>query len=71
MSNETDETHCELWPCNNANVRCDGYWQCVNGFDELNCSQNPCLFNEYYCRNFVGKQKIDKDDRDNYFEMLL
>jgi hypothetical protein len=70
MSNETDESHCDLWPCNNANVRCDRYWQCINGFDELNCSLNLCSINEHYCEPAPGKQNVDEADRDNYSEMF-
>ena len=36
--NETDETNCEQWPCNNLYTRCDGAWTCLNGADELNCN---------------------------------
>ncbi|CAF1249607.1 unnamed protein product [Rotaria sp. Silwood1] len=35
--NETDETHCDEWECNNLYTRCDGAWNCPNGADELNC----------------------------------
>jgi hypothetical protein len=44
-----EEGNCEWWPCNNAYTRCDGFWQCFNGIDELNCPNNKCLFNEYLC----------------------
>ena len=37
-SNETDETDCELWPCNERHTHCNGYWNRPNGCDELNCS---------------------------------
>lgn len=50
--NETDETHCEYWPCSNMYTRCDGYWNCLNGFDEINCSPNDnsiCLSSEISC----------------------
>ncbi|CAF3113962.1 unnamed protein product [Rotaria sp. Silwood2] len=35
--NETDETECEQWQCNNTYTRCDGFWNCLNGADEINC----------------------------------
>ncbi|CAF4482795.1 unnamed protein product, partial [Didymodactylos carnosus] len=34
-STETDETHCEWWPCNNPYVQCNRMWNCLNGADEL------------------------------------
>ena len=40
--NETDETECQHWSCNNTYTRCDGYWQCPNGTDELYCSPTIC-----------------------------
>ena len=36
-STETDENHCDLWPCDNLYTRCDDYWNCPNGIDELHC----------------------------------
>ena len=48
---ETDETHCEGWPCVNPYTRCDGYWHCANGIDELNCSYSRCSGNKHECRN--------------------
>ncbi|CAF3663052.1 unnamed protein product [Rotaria sordida] len=48
--NETDETNCEQWPCNNQNTRCDGAWTCKNGTDELNCNQSSkCYPNRHEC----------------------
>jgi hypothetical protein len=26
MSNETDETNCHLWPCDNPYTHCNGEW---------------------------------------------
>ena len=39
--NETDETECDYFPCNNRYTRCDGKWNCLNGADELNCEWPP------------------------------
>ncbi|CAF0863302.1 unnamed protein product [Didymodactylos carnosus] len=50
MLNETDETHCEWWPCNTPNVQCDNVWHCLNGADELNCPGIQCLSNEHRCQ---------------------
>ncbi|UJR12436.1 hypothetical protein I4U23_016612 [Adineta vaga] len=35
--NETDETECDYWQCNNTYTRCDGIWNCFNGADEIDC----------------------------------
>ncbi|CAF1489157.1 unnamed protein product [Adineta ricciae] len=50
-SNETDETGCEKWQCNNAYSRCNGVWLCRDGADEANCRNSlcppfhhPCIF---------------------------
>ena len=48
--NETDETHCEKWPCNNPYTRCDGVWTCNNGADEVNCDPtSPCYPDQHEC----------------------
>ncbi|CAF1537933.1 unnamed protein product [Adineta ricciae] len=36
--NNTDETDCEMWPCDAVYTHCDGYWNRINGCDELNCT---------------------------------
>ncbi|CAF4625660.1 unnamed protein product, partial [Rotaria sp. Silwood2] len=41
--NETDETECEQWPCNNIYTRCDGLWNCPHGEDELGCDLSSTL----------------------------
>lgn len=33
--NHTDETDCELWPCTYTALRCDHFWNCPNGEDEI------------------------------------
>ena len=50
--NETDETECEQWQCNNLYTRCDGVWNCLNGLDELGCDSSPpidCPSDEHLC----------------------
>lgn len=50
IENETDETDCQWWPCNNIYTRCDYVWNCPNGIDEINCPYLPqCPLNEYPC----------------------
>jgi hypothetical protein len=39
--NETDETNCNWWPCNNIYTQCNKIWNCHNGLDEINCSYLP------------------------------
>ncbi|UJR14206.1 hypothetical protein I4U23_001199 [Adineta vaga] len=49
---ETDETECEHWECNNVYTRCNGFWNCLDGADEVNCqvrSTINCSSNEHVC----------------------
>jgi len=47
---ETDETECFDFPCNNTYTRCDGYWNCLNGADEVNCEWPPlCPLFHHMC----------------------
>jgi hypothetical protein len=50
--NETDETECEKWECDNIYTHCDGVWNCLNGKDEIGCddlSRSMCFSNEHLC----------------------
>lgn len=50
IENETDESNCEWWPCNNIYTRCNQIWNCPNGIDEVNCPELPfCPLGEYPC----------------------
>ncbi|UJR16952.1 hypothetical protein I4U23_003850 [Adineta vaga] len=48
--NETDETECTYWQCDNIYTRCNGIWNCLNGADEVNChSFIECPLNHHLC----------------------
>ncbi|CAF2974159.1 unnamed protein product, partial [Rotaria sp. Silwood2] len=49
IDNETDETHCEDWSCDNVYTRCDGIWHCLNGLDEANCNDLLCPSYTFPC----------------------
>ncbi|CAF1222459.1 unnamed protein product [Adineta steineri] len=57
-SNNTDETNCAWWPCNNPYSRCDNAWHCLNGADELNCLDTKCLLNEHFCTGHPSKKPL-------------
>ena len=40
---ETDETGCERWQCNNIYTHCNGVWNCPNGADEIGCVSDSLL----------------------------
>ncbi|UJR16910.1 hypothetical protein I4U23_003808 [Adineta vaga] len=54
FSNDTDETHCNQWPCDTPYVRCNHVWNCLNGIDELNCPDSKCSLNEHICVTEIG-----------------
>ena len=41
--NETDETECQQWQCNNLYSRCYNPWNCPNGVDENGCTSHSIL----------------------------
>jgi hypothetical protein len=47
--NETDETNCEEWPCDNIYTRCDMTWSCLNGTDESTCYYDDCPEGTFSC----------------------
>ncbi|CAF1234211.1 unnamed protein product [Rotaria sp. Silwood1] len=46
---QTDETECDSWLCNNTYSRCDRFWLCKNGADEINCPSSNCSEYEHSC----------------------
>ncbi|CAF4076984.1 unnamed protein product, partial [Rotaria sordida] len=48
-SNETDETNCQYWPCNNPYVRCNRLQNCADGTDEHNCPKLKCTWKGTSC----------------------
>ena len=50
--NETDETECDRWECDNVYTYCNNEWNCPNGVDEIDCPWVPlvsCSINERIC----------------------
>jgi hypothetical protein len=50
--NQTDETECHHWDCNNLYTHCDYIWNCPNGKDEINCPSlrlSNCSLNSHLC----------------------
>ncbi|CAF1293771.1 unnamed protein product [Adineta ricciae] len=71
-ANETDETNCEQFPCDNQYTRCDRIWNCDNGADEVNCDptsrcypdRHECISHDTFevmclSMNRTGDGKID------------
>ncbi|CAF1167926.1 unnamed protein product [Adineta steineri] len=59
--NETDETECENWQCNNIYTRCNGVWNCLNGADELGCDSSQslaCPLHQHVCISSMTNQLI-------------
>lgn len=56
--NETDETHCDEWPCDNIYTRCDGAWNCPNGTDERHCGEPPCSRDRHRCLSAANRTLI-------------
>ncbi|CAF0809741.1 unnamed protein product [Adineta steineri] len=51
--NETDETQCQQWQCDNIYTRCNYLWNCFDGADEINCDSSStllqCSSNQHRC----------------------
>ena len=72
--NDTDETDCEEFRClSSPSTHCNGYWDCNDGRDELNCSLdilpanakltkllhslNACHATEHFCLHISNRSK--------------
>ena len=57
---QTDETECELWQCNNTYTRCNRIWNCFNGADEVNCGLTSFVncSQEHQCISVGTKQPM-------------
>ncbi|CAF2139479.1 unnamed protein product [Rotaria magnacalcarata] len=56
--NESDETDCQDWQCNNIYNRCDGFYNCLNEVDEANCSYSLCPPFYHPCVSRITKKFI-------------
>ena len=56
--NDTDETDCEQWSCENQFSRCDGQWHCLDGADEAGCPDSPCEADELLCISIYEPELI-------------
>ncbi|CAF3998423.1 unnamed protein product, partial [Adineta steineri] len=73
----TDETECDQWLCNNTYTRCNGYWDCQNGADEVDCysilSTLNCSSHSHLCispdTNDFTCLSMDKGN-DNHIDCL-
>ena len=56
--NESDETDCEMWQCNNTYNRCNGIYNCLDEIDEANCPQSLCPVFYHPCVSVITKKFI-------------
>ncbi|CAB3365823.1 Hypothetical predicted protein [Cloeon dipterum] len=60
-----DEATCGNGQCIPKLKVCDGYRDCTDGSDEVQCGQNGCEPNEFRCRNKKCKLKVWRCDGDD------
>jgi len=77
-SEETDENDCEHRLCNNSYTRCNGFWNCPNGADEVNCSpsrlcsplEHLCISLIHYTITYLTINKANDGDVSEFREFL-
>ncbi|CAF4232249.1 unnamed protein product, partial [Adineta steineri] len=60
--NETDETECEYWACNNLHTRCNCFWNCENGEDEFHCDTSLIVCENEKIQNKMMLQKRSENE---------
>ncbi|CAF4997864.1 unnamed protein product [Rotaria sp. Silwood1] len=66
--NETDETECQQWPCNNIYTRCDGIWNCPKDVtwkyvDEQTKIMTKTVFSNSFIMKIFSKQHVPECHR--------
>ncbi|CAF3847372.1 unnamed protein product [Rotaria sp. Silwood1] len=67
--NETDEPECKYWTCKNTYTRCDRFWNCFHGTDEVDCYSSHT--NQFMCLPLVKANYSNIDCLDGTDEPKL